>query len=71
MSPDVIESRAPIKFKSVVFPLPDGPAIAVNSPFSITAETPLRAWTFAVVSFSAFSIFLYSSFVFIYPSVHF
>src|SRR5262249_6866462 len=44
-SPDVGVSRQPMRFSSVVLPLPDGPAIARNSPRSTVRETPASAVT--------------------------
>ncbi len=43
--PDVGSSIAPIRFSRVVFPDPDGPHTATNSPSSICKVTPLKAWT--------------------------
>ena len=35
----------PIRFRIVLFPAPDGPAMARNSPFSMRMETPRSAST--------------------------
>ena len=38
MCPDVTLSIVDIQFKSVVFPLPDAPIIATNSPLSTSKD---------------------------------
>ena len=43
--PDVGVSTQPIRFSSVVLPLPDGPAIDRNSPPRTSSETPRSAGT--------------------------
>jgi hypothetical protein len=43
--PSVGESRAPIMFRSVVFPLPDGPSTTTNSSAATLNETSASATT--------------------------
>ena len=43
MVPDVGESKQPIICINVDFPLPDGPIIEMNSPESISNDTPSSA----------------------------
>ena len=43
--PFVGESNPPITLSRVVFPEPEGPTIAVNSPSSIFRVTPFKAFT--------------------------
>src|ERR1700737_1976255 len=43
ISPSVGSSKPAISRNVVVFPQPDGPSSAKNSPFSILSETPLTA----------------------------
>lgn len=44
-SPDVATSSAPMMFRSVVFPLPEGPSTTTNSPSSISRSASARAVT--------------------------
>src|SRR5215212_9036629 len=59
--PEVGWSRQPIICRRVVFPEPEGPTSAVNSPFSMERLTPRNAcvWTFPIwytrVMFSIFT----------------
>ena len=47
MWPSVGESSAPMRFSSVVFPLPDGPSTTMNSPrptFSVTSSSAVTTF---------------------------
>jgi hypothetical protein len=46
--PEVGVSTHPIRFSSVVLPLPEGPAMDRNSPSATSNETPRRAGTVTV-----------------------
>ena len=47
IDPDVGVSNAPIQFSNVLFPDPDSPTTAANSPFSSEKDTFFKASTFA------------------------
>ena len=45
ISPEERRSKWPIMFRSVVFPHPEGPIIAIMSPCLTVRSIPWRAWT--------------------------
>ena len=45
--PEVGVSKAPMQFSKVLFPEPDSPTTAANSPFSRENDTFFKASTFA------------------------
>src|SRR3972149_10976360 len=59
--PLVGESRHPIRFKSVVFPLPEGPIILAHSPFSIVKLASFNAHvvSYFLTRFFAIIIFIH------------
>ena len=57
--PELGESRPPIVFKKVVLPEPDGPTIAVNSPFlklMLTSFYALISWSACLYSLEIFLV---------------